>query len=160
VLHRLPVPLVRVGFRLAYRLARVWWFVARPDVVGVKAIILDDEQVLLVRHTYGDRGSWEVPGGHAQAGEEPAVAVRREMFEELGVDLADWRSVGALSGRTDAKRENVHCFVATMPDARIRLARGEIAEAQWFALGALPAPVGSLSLRSLALLRGDRQQVG
>jgi 8-oxo-dGTP pyrophosphatase MutT (NUDIX family) len=150
---------VRAGFRLAYRLARVYWLVLRPDVVGVKAVIRDGGRVLLVRHTYGDRGAWEVPGGHARSDEEPALAVRREMFEELGVDIAEWRLFGALTGRSDAKRERVHCFVAAAPDAPIHLARGEISEAQWFALDALPAPVGALSMRALAMLRQDRARI-
>jgi hypothetical protein len=47
----------------------------------------------------------------------------------------------------------VHCFVAGRPAGELDIARGEIAEAQWFALDALPAPLGELSMRSLALLR-------
>ena len=34
-------------------------------------------------------GWWEVSGGAAQAGEESAEAVRREVLEETGVDVAD-----------------------------------------------------------------------
>jgi ADP-ribose pyrophosphatase YjhB (NUDIX family) len=152
VQQRLPVPLVRVGYRVAYRLAQIWWLVVRPDVHGVKGILREDDRILLVRHTYGDRGRWDVPGGHAHAGEPPSAAVRREMHEELGLDIA-WERVGSLGAHTDHKLERVHCFVAQRPaDAQITLARGEIAEAQWFSLGALPAPVGELSLRALALL--------
>jgi ADP-ribose pyrophosphatase YjhB (NUDIX family) len=150
--HRLPVPLVRAGYRLAYRLAQVAWFVLRPDMHGVKGILRDADLVLLVRHTYGDRIRWEVPGGHAHPGEPPADAVRREMCEELGVDIA-WEPVGLLGAITDHKAERVHCFVAARPEGELRLARGEILEAQWFALDALPAPVGELSLRTLALIR-------
>jgi 8-oxo-dGTP diphosphatase len=150
--RRLPVPLVRVGYRVAYRLARIWWFVARPDTHGVKGILLDGDRVLLVRHTYGDRGRWDVPGGHAHSKEPPAEAVRREMREELGIDAA-WDAVGSIKARTDHKVERVHCFVAERSGSgELVLARGEIAEAQWFARDALPAPLGELSLRSLALL--------
>ncbi len=149
--RRLPVPLVRVGYRLAYRVARVWWFVARPDVHGVKGILRDGDRVLLVRHTYGDRGRWDVPGGHAHAGEPPAEAVRREMREELGVAIP-WEPIGSLGATTDHKLERVHCFVGERPAEPLVIARGEIAEAQWFALDALPAPMSDLSLRSLALL--------
>jgi 8-oxo-dGTP pyrophosphatase MutT (NUDIX family) len=77
--HRLPVPVVRVCYRVAYRLARVWWYVVRPDVHGVKGVLRDGDRILLVRHTYGDRQRWDIPGGHAHAGEPAAAAVRREM---------------------------------------------------------------------------------
>jgi ADP-ribose pyrophosphatase YjhB (NUDIX family) len=152
--HRLPVPLVRVGYRVAYRLARVWWFVVRPDAQGVKGILRDGDRVLLVRHTYGDRSRWDVPGGHAHAGEPPADAVRREMCEELGI-MAAWEPLGSLGATTDHKHEHVHCFVADhrAEDGAIVLALGEIAEARWFALDALPAAIGELSVRSLQLLR-------
>jgi 8-oxo-dGTP diphosphatase len=149
--HRLPVPLVRIGYRVAYRLAQVYWFVARPPAQGVKGILRDGDRVLLVRHTYGDRGRWDVPGGHAHAGEPPADAVAREMCEELGVEVA-WTPVGSIGARTDHKVEDVHCFVAERPAHDLRIARGELAEAQWFALDALPAPIGELSRRSLALV--------
>jgi 8-oxo-dGTP pyrophosphatase MutT (NUDIX family) len=152
VQRRLPTSVQRVGFRVAYRVAQVGWYVLRPDIHGVKGILRDEDRVLLVRHTYGDRGRWDVPGGHAHAGEPPDEAVAREMYEELGL-RASWEHVGSIGARTDHKIERVHCFVATRrPGVEIALARGEIAEAQWFELGALPAPVGELSLRTLALL--------
>jgi 8-oxo-dGTP pyrophosphatase MutT (NUDIX family) len=151
--HRLPVPLVRIGYRMAYRVAQVVWFVLRPDTHGVKGMLRDGNRVLLVRHTYGDRRRWEVPGGHAHSGEAPADAVLREMREELGIEAA-WEQVGSIPATTDHKHERVHCFVAQRPvgDGQLDLARGEIAEAQWFPLDALPARVGDVSLRSLALL--------
>ena len=156
--RRLPVPLVRVGYRVAYRVAQVAWYVVRPDVHGVKGILRDGDRVLLVRHTYGDRGRWDVPGGHAHAGEPPVDAVRREMHEELGIVL-DWDHVGSIAASSDHKVERVHCFVAARPAAPLRLARGEIAEAQWFDLDALPAPIGDF-VRTLAAQGWRRRRGG
>jgi 8-oxo-dGTP diphosphatase len=153
--RRLPVPLVRVGYRIAYRVAQVAWFLLRPDTHGVKGILRDGDRVLLVRHTYGDRGRWDLPGGHAHAGEPPLDAVRREMHEELGFELA-WEPVGSLGATTDYKTERVHCFVADRPAAELRLALGEIAEARWFHLDALPAPIGDLTVRTLGLLNSAK----
>ena len=61
--------------------------------------------------------------------------------------------VGSIAAETDHKHENVHVFVADRrPHARgLVLARGEIAEAQWFALDALPSPMGDL-LPALAVV--------
>lgn len=57
--------------------------------VGVGAVILDDEgRVLLVEHLFRtNRKPWGLPGGWVGRGEDPAAALRREIREELGVEL-------------------------------------------------------------------------
>jgi 8-oxo-dGTP diphosphatase len=42
-------------------------------------------QILLVDPSY--KPGWDLPGGMAEANEPPAVAARRELREELGLDL-------------------------------------------------------------------------
>jgi 8-oxo-dGTP diphosphatase len=42
-------------------------------------------EVLLVRPTY--KPGWDIPGGYVGVGESPLAACRREVREELGVDL-------------------------------------------------------------------------
>jgi len=84
----LPVAVRRPAYRAAYRVLQVWWFVTRPQKSGVKCVLTDGEQVLLVRHTYGRR-YWDVPGGSVKRGEPPLRAARREMREELGVDVTE-----------------------------------------------------------------------
>ena len=43
----------RAGYRLAYRMLTIWWFVRRPPTAGVKCLLTSGSEVLLVRHTYG-----------------------------------------------------------------------------------------------------------
>ena len=42
-------------------------------------------------------GYWVCPGGRLAAGERPAVSVRREIREELGVELVNPRLIGLLT---------------------------------------------------------------
>ncbi|MFI7382804.1 NUDIX domain-containing protein [Streptomyces sp. NPDC049813] len=56
--------------------------------LGAAALITDEAgRVLLVRPTYREDGSWLLPGGAVDPGEHPHDACRREIREELGLDL-------------------------------------------------------------------------
>jgi 8-oxo-dGTP pyrophosphatase MutT (NUDIX family) len=147
----LPVPLIRFGYRLAYRALRVYWFLFRPEVSGVKCVITDGEQVLLVRHTYGP-GDWDLPGGAVKRGEDPASAARREMNEELGVSIDDWRSLGLVSLNVDHRKDQLHCFQAELHEPRIDMDHGELAEFGWFSRDALPGKLGRYTQPILARL--------
>lgn len=55
--------------------------------VAADALIRDTAgRLLLVKPTYKE--GWDLPGGMAEANEPPADAVRRELTEELGLDIA------------------------------------------------------------------------
>ena len=55
------------------------------------ALLDPDGRVLLTRRPPGkpDAGLWEFPGGKVEPGETPEGALRREMQEELGVELCE-----------------------------------------------------------------------
>lgn len=64
-------------------------------VVG--GCLIDQGRVLLAQRPLhkSDGGLWELPGGKVERGEEDAEALRRELKEELGIDV----EVGAELGR-------------------------------------------------------------
>lgn len=134
-----PVPVRRLVYRVGYRVLQVAWFVWRPAKTGVKCLVTADDQILLVRHTYGRR-RWDVPGGSVKRGEPPLEAARREMAEELGLGGADWIRIGEIRGKMDHRRDTIHCFWAEVEaGTTLTLDRGEIDAAAWFARTDLPA---------------------
>ena len=143
----------RLGYRLAYRVLQVFWFVRRPPKAGVKCLVTCRDRVLLVRHTYGSR-AWDVPGGAIKRGEPPLAAARREMGEELGLAGAEWIAIGEVRGNVDHRRDTIHCYRVEMCEPALTVDRGELAEVDWFARDALPedlAPyVGSVIARAPA----------
>lgn len=61
-----------------------------PDrpLVGVGAVIVEDGRILLVkRKNEPNRGKWSIPGGLVRKGERIKDALKREIREELGVDI-------------------------------------------------------------------------
>jgi 8-oxo-dGTP diphosphatase len=137
-----PVPLRRAGYRAAHVGRRVYWLVVRPHTRAVKCIVRDGDAVLFVRHAYGDRRSWELPGGGIKRGEDARAGAAREAREELGLDLADWRALGTVEARGHGKRTTIQCFEAHPPGRDVTVAEGEIEEARWFDLDAPPSRLG------------------
>ena len=103
-----PVPVRRVAYRVAHRLLRVYWRVARPHTRGVKCVVREGDAVVFVRHAYGDRRQWELPGGGIKRGEDPRDTAAREAREELGLDLADWRALGTVEGLRLRQADDAH----------------------------------------------------
>jgi 8-oxo-dGTP diphosphatase len=59
-----------------------------PDrpVVGVGAVVIDGDRVLLVKRAHEPlKGQWSIPGGGVELGETISAAVAREVLEETGV---------------------------------------------------------------------------
>jgi 8-oxo-dGTP pyrophosphatase MutT (NUDIX family) len=144
--------LLRTSYRIGYRWLTVYWRVANPRKRGVKCVLTRDGEVLLVRHTYGPSQRWELPGGAVKRREEPLAAARREIREELGIDLTDWRPLGDLFERIDGKRDTLWCYTAELGSSEQVVAdEAEIAEARWFPRDALPADSHRYLQRILAL---------
>ncbi|HVF14451.1 MAG TPA: NUDIX hydrolase [Acidimicrobiales bacterium] len=78
VYRRLPIP------------ARVLVIRALTPSFHVGALCVierSDGALLLIRQSYRRQEAWGFPGGLLERGEQPADAVRREVREELGVEI-------------------------------------------------------------------------
>ncbi len=83
-------------------------------IVGVAAIVLRGAQVLLVqRGREPAKGSWGLPGGMLELGETAVEGVRREVWEECGVEVEVGPLVGVFEPmqRDDAGRLRYHYVV-------------------------------------------------
>jgi 8-oxo-dGTP diphosphatase len=63
--------------------------VTAPTVLVAAGVLIERGRVLLTQRKRGTHleGSWELPGGKVHAGEDPREALRRELREELGIDV-------------------------------------------------------------------------
>jgi 8-oxo-dGTP pyrophosphatase MutT (NUDIX family) len=151
---RLPLQVRRAAIRCAYIGLRVYWFVLRPHLVGVKCVLTSGNDVLFVRHTYGHR-EWDFPGGGVKRREVPLDAARREIHEELGRRIEDWDELGEMFISANHHHDSLHVFQAHLADRRLELDLTELAEARWFPLSAPPADLGPYVPPILARLTGS-----
>lgn len=131
------------GFKRLPRSARV--FVVRRvtpsfHVGSICVVERADGHLLLVRQSYR-RGGWGFPGGLLRRGEEPADAARRELSEELGIDV-ELQGQPVVVVDAGARRVDV-IFTARLAeesDQPERTAHSpEITDARWFPPDGLPS---------------------
>lgn len=149
--------LLRAAFRAAGRLpepTRVFLSGVRSPTyrLGSSCVIVDgDQRWLLVRHTY--RPGWSLPGGGMSGGEDPAGTARREMREELGVEVEVGVPVPVLDTRY---RRLTFLFSATIVDGEPTVMSPELETLDWFHPASLPEPdrwlrqVGDIARRHVA----------
>lgn len=102
--------------------------------VSVAAIVTNHRgEVLLLDHVLRPASGWGIPGGFLNRGEQPETAVRRELFEETGIELTDLKLIGT---RT-ADRHVEILFRAVSNDLASVQSR-EIKEVRWCRPDAMP----------------------
>lgn len=130
----MPIPLGT----LMYRLLRFYWRWWKPTVLGARALVIKDGQVLLVRLSYTE--GWHLPGGGVKRGESFRSAIVRELQEECGLLARDPQLFGLYHSTKTGKIDHIAIFVVnrfeTFPNAR---PDPEIAELRYFGLRGIPA---------------------
>ncbi len=85
-----------------------------------RAVILSpDQHILLVRFEFPAGQRWALPGGGLDPGENHEMALRRELQEELGLEIADTGShiwtreqhIAFPNGLWDGQREHIHLLL-------------------------------------------------
>ena len=128
--------------------------------VGVGAILVDGEgRIFLARRgpqAKNERGLWEFPGGSVEFGEKLADALRREMREEYGIEIA----VGELLDVADhiLLEEGQHwvspTFICTIASGEPTIREpGKCTEIGWFKPDEMPQDLTLITRENLAHYR-------
>ena len=123
---------------------------------GVTAVVLKDDQLLLVRRA--DNGAWTPVTGIIDPGEQPADAAVREVVEEAGVRVVPERLAGVgvtevvIYSNGDESQYLDLTFRMRWTDGDPYPADGENTEARWFPLDALPPMSSEMTGRIEAAL--------
>lgn len=104
--------------------------------VTTGAVILDEAgRVLLLQHHFRPGSGWGIPGGFMQAGEQPEAALRRELREELGVEV---EHIELAFARALERYQQIEIIFRCQVRGALQLRAVEVARATWFTLDALP----------------------
>ena len=121
----------------------------RGLTLGVRAVVTDEHgHVLLIEHTYV--AGWYLPGGGVERGESPEQALVRELAEEVGVEPLDRPRLLSIhdNGRGfPGDHVLIYRVEAWTPVPATQ--RGEIKEARFFPLDALPEGLTRATQRRL-----------
>ena len=109
-------------------------------------------RILLARHVQRIPDLWTCLAGYVELGESLEDCVRREVREEVGIDVGDVRYVA--SQHWPYPNQMMVGFAARWTSGELRPQPEEIAEARWFDPADLPTipPKGSMAWR---LIRGE-----
>lgn len=120
----------RVLRRLSMRLTN-----ARFTVTAAGIIFDPEGRVLLLKHRFRAGSGWGIPGGFLNAGEQPEAGLRRELLEEVRLEL---KACELFKVRTFTKPRQLEiifrCHTTDVPGEQ----SGEIANAGWFTATSLP----------------------
>jgi 8-oxo-dGTP diphosphatase len=88
--------------------------VTKPSILVVAGALFDREgRVLIAQRPAGKHmaGRWEFPGGKVAAGETEAVALTRELREELGVEVVASRHLMRLAHAYDDRHVELSMWI-------------------------------------------------
>jgi 8-oxo-dGTP diphosphatase len=104
--------------------------------VTAGAFVIDDQRrILLLEHVFRPDSRWGIPGGFLGKGEQPEAGLRRELLEEVALEVSD---VQFLFARTLPRPRQVEIYFLCKPAGEPSPSSFEIERAEWFTMSNLP----------------------
>ncbi len=128
------------------KLQLIYWNIFKPKTLGVRAILIKEGEILLVKHSYIDK--WYLPGGGMHKKEEPKEALKRELREELGAEPANFKLLGKYYNEQEGKKDTIFCYICANFELG-NIDNKEIRDMKFFPLNNLPKDTSPGSKRRI-----------
>ena len=130
-------------YRILYLCALIYWNIFKPKTCGVVLMLINDDRVLLVKHSY--KKFYRLPGGSAKRNEKFKNTLAREMQEELGIFLKIdlLKEFGKYISIKEGKKDTIRVFLSrqTIVEKDIVVDGKEIASTKFFDIKELPTEI-------------------
>lgn len=133
--------IVNIYHKIVTRTLRTLQWLLGASTVGVRTLVVNDQnQVLLIKHTYME--GWHFPGGGVFSGEPARVAAVRELREESGlIALGNIELFGVYFHKVMRVNDYIILYVVKQFNQGPFSLGGEICAVEWFSLENLPQDI-------------------
>ncbi len=91
----------------------------------VRAIIINDNKILLINRIKKDESYWVIPGGQVELGESQKQAIKRECEEELGVIVRIKELfIKRISDKPETRGHHVSFYLCDIVHGKVGLGQG------------------------------------
>lgn len=137
-----------------WKIKNTFLFFLKQKTMGARALVISGDQVLLVKHSYMPK--WYTVGGGIDKSETPVEAVRRELWEEVGIQCVEAPKLFGVYHNGFEKRDDFVVLYIVTKFIQIPMKSPEILDAQWFSVHALPEEISPATQRRIEEYLGER----
>ncbi len=102
--------------------------------VSAAAIITNEKgEVLLLDHVFRSASGWGIPGGFVTRNEQPEETLKREIYEETGLELQDIKLL-----RVKTIYSHIEILFRAKGTGKAEVKSREINDADWFKVDKMP----------------------
>lgn len=124
----------------------------RFTVTAGGVVFNDQDQVLLLKHRFRPGSGWGIPGGFLEAAEQPEAGLRRELQEEIQLEVDE---IKILLVRSFRKPQQVEILFTAHALNEPKPQSVEVEQAEWFDPESLP---DELPEDQQTIIRKSREQ--